>query len=61
MKIAVNGGAAQAVDFNSTGAWTTWEDTKLTLPLKAGMNTIRLTSDTDQGGPNIDYLAVTPA
>ncbi|MBR3046397.1 MAG: RICIN domain-containing protein [Oscillospiraceae bacterium] len=61
MKVSVNGGAGQAVDFNGTGAWTTWEDTKLTLTLKPGMNTVRLTSDTDQGGPNIDYLAVTPA
>lgn len=58
MKISVNGGAAQSVDFNSTGAWTTWSDTDITLSLQAGMNTIRMTSDTDQGGPNIDYLAI---
>lgn len=60
MKLSVNGGASQSIDFNSTGAWTTWSDTKLTLTLQAGMNTIRLTSETEQGGPNIDYLAITP-
>ena len=61
MKMSVNGGAVQSIDFNATGAWTTWADVKLSLTLNAGMNTIRLTSDTDQGGPNIDYLAVSPA
>ncbi len=60
MKLSVNGGASQSIDFNSTGAWTTWSDTKLTLTLQAGMNTIRLTSGTEQGGPNIDYLAIIP-
>ena len=60
MKMSVNGGAAQSVDFNSTGAWTTWADVSLPLTLNAGINIIRLTSDTDQGGPNIDYLSYTP-
>lgn len=61
MKISVNGVAGQSVDFNGTGAWTTWADVKLSLTLQPGMNTIRMTSETDQGGPNIDYLAVSPA
>ncbi len=56
MQISVNGGAAFAQDFESTGAWTTWTDTTLNLTLTQGINTIRLVSDTEQGGPNIDYL-----
>ena len=31
------------------------------LPLKAGKNTIRLTSATAEGGPNFDYLRTEPA
>ncbi len=42
--------------FLTTGAWTTWEERGLVLPLKAGVNYIKLQSDTSDGGPNIDYL-----
>ena len=42
--------------FLSTGAWTTWMERGIVLPLKAGVNYITLLSDTAEGGPNIDYL-----
>lgn len=58
MQISVNGGASTAQDFESTGDWTTWEEVSMTLTLKAGVNTIRMTSDTAEGGPNLDYLKI---
>lgn len=44
--------------FLSTGAWTTWQERAIVLPLAAGINTITLVSNTAEGGPNIDYLRV---
>lgn len=59
MKIEVNGGKEYWLqDFLSTGAWTTWNSIGIVLPLKKGLNDIRMTSNTDQGGPNIDTLYI---
>ena len=58
MSLSVNGGSGQNLNFDSTGAWTEWAESGCMLSLKAGMNTIRLTSETDQGGPNIDTLVL---
>ncbi|MBQ9109802.1 MAG: RICIN domain-containing protein [Oscillospiraceae bacterium] len=41
-----------------TGAWTTWAEETLYLPLKAGVNRITLTSLTADGAPNLDFIAV---
>src|SRR4051812_44368153 len=57
MDIAVNGSpviAAQA--FPGTGAWTTWQTVTIATPLRAGANTVRVTSTTADGGPNLDAL-----
>lgn len=43
-------------DFLTTNSWTNWEERGIVLPLKAGENTIRMTSATAEGGPNFDYL-----
>ncbi|MDE6092984.1 MAG: GDSL family lipase, partial [Ruminococcus sp.] len=57
MKIEVNNGSDYWMqDFLSTGAWTTWKETGIVLPLKKGENKILMTSATEQGGPNFDYL-----
>ena len=57
MKIEVNDSADFWMqDFLSTGGWTTWQERGIVLPLKAGQNTIRMTSATAEGGPNFDYL-----
>ncbi|MBQ4464606.1 MAG: RICIN domain-containing protein [Oscillospiraceae bacterium] len=57
MKVQVNDRADYwAQDFLTTGAWTTWEERGIVLPLEAGKNIIRLFSMTADGGPNIDYL-----
>ena len=45
--------------FLGTGAWTTWQERGIVLPLNAGINTITLKSNTADGGPNLDYLMLT--
>ena len=59
MKIEVNGQADYWVqDFLTTGGWNIWQERGIVLPLKKGENTIKMTSDTVQGGPNLDYLHI---
>ena len=59
MKIEVNGQADYWVqDFLTTGAWTTWQERGIVLPLKSGENVIKMTSETASGGPNLDYLHI---
>jgi hypothetical protein len=40
-------------DFPGTGAWTTWVSKTVTIPAST---TIRLTSTTANGGPNVDFV-----
>ncbi|MCT9935094.1 DUF1080 domain-containing protein [Planotetraspora sp. A-T 1434] len=57
--IAVNGTVVSANRaFNSTGTWDTWATATLTATLNAGANTVRITSTTSNGNPNLDYLEV---
>ncbi|MEV6107937.1 PQQ-dependent sugar dehydrogenase [Streptomyces sp. NPDC051940] len=57
MAIAVNGTTVVAAkSFPVTGAWTTWQDATFSAALTAGDNTIRLTANTADGGPNLDRL-----
>lgn len=57
MKIEVNGAEDYWMQsFLSTGSWTEWAERGIVLPLVAGANVIKLTSATDNGGPNFDYL-----
>ncbi|MBQ6213252.1 MAG: hypothetical protein IJJ57_10235, partial [Ruminococcus sp.] len=57
MKIEVNGQSDYWIqDFLTTGSWTTWQERGIVLPLKAGENSIKMTSLTAGGGPNLDYL-----
>src|SRR6266496_3340837 len=59
MDIEVNGSPVIAAQsFPGTGAWTTWQTVTITAPLRAGANTVRLTSTSADGGPNIDALDV---
>ena len=44
--------------FDSTGNWTTWQTSTVILPLKAGSNTIKTVSATENGGPNMDYIEI---
>jgi glucose/arabinose dehydrogenase len=57
MDIAVNGSmVAGGTSFMGTGTWDTWQSRTLTVPVNAGGNTIRATSTTAAGGPNLDFL-----
>jgi hypothetical protein len=59
MSIAVNGVIVVAnFAFNGTEAYTTWAINLTSLNLLAGANTIRFTSLTVNGGPNLDRLDV---
>jgi polygalacturonase len=58
MDVTVNGAAAGSVAFNGTGAWTTWQTRTFSANLIAGTNTVKVTSTTANGGPNLDYLEV---
>jgi Carbohydrate binding module (family 6) len=42
--------------FGSTGSWSTWRDYTATPLLVAGVNKIRLTATSAQGGPNVDWI-----
>ena len=56
MSVETGDGETTAIEFPSTGAWTTWDDQTVSIKLKAGRNRIRLTSTAEEGGPNFDYL-----
>jgi uncharacterized lipoprotein NlpE involved in copper resistance len=49
------------VDFPSTGTWDTWATATVPVSLGAGSQSVRLTSTTINGGPNVDSLTVVSA
>ena len=60
MKIEVKGQKDYWVQaFLTTGAWMNWDERGLVLPLRKGINHIRMTSMVSGGGPNFDYLRMT--
>jgi hypothetical protein len=59
LSLSVNGVVINsALSFAPTGSWSNWSDVGLKLALKAGVNTVRLTT-VGSKNPNLDYLAVT--
>lgn len=54
--VAVNGTTAATASFETTGTWDGWTTKTLTVPVKAGGNTVRLTPTTSDGLPNLDHL-----
>ncbi|MFL6122147.1 glycosyl hydrolase family 28 protein [Actinophytocola sp.] len=58
MDVTVNGTSVGTLTFDGTGAWTTWRTASVQVPMVAGDNTVRLTSGTAGGGPNVDYVDV---
>ncbi|WP_157254321.1 glycosyl hydrolase 2 galactose-binding domain-containing protein [Nonomuraea typhae] len=60
MSFTVNGGAAVTRDFTGTGGWPAWQTQTIPLPLQAGVNKIRATATTANGGPNVDRLSIGP-
>lgn len=62
MSIAVNDIVQIANQpFGSSGAFTTWIETPLSLNLRKGTNRILMTSLTANGGPNLDRITVVGA
>ncbi|WP_335938008.1 PQQ-dependent sugar dehydrogenase [Streptomyces sp. PTD5-9] len=58
--IAVGGTVvAAARAFPATADWNTWATVTVTAPVRAGRNTVRLTSTTADGLPNLDCVDVT--
>ena len=56
MALNVNGKSVGSVSFPSTSAWTTYDEAKIDVTLKAGVNTLKLSSMTSDGGPNVDMF-----
>ncbi|GAA3138628.1 glycoside hydrolase family 75 protein [Nonomuraea roseoviolacea] len=57
MDVAVNG-VTTGMSFPGTGSWDTWADGRVTVNLNAGVNTVRATATSSDGGPNVDRLSV---
>ncbi|NUT33293.1 MAG: carbohydrate-binding protein [Hamadaea sp.] len=58
MTLTVDGVTAGTVSFPPTGAWTTWATVTRTVSLGTGAHTVRLTSTTANGGPNLDKITL---
>ncbi len=54
--MSVNG---TTVDFPGTSAWTTWVTANVPITLGEGTHTVRLSSTTANGGPNLDRITTT--
>ncbi len=62
MEVKVSGETvAWTMQGASTGAWTTWQEETLYLPLSQGLNRITLTALTADGAPNLDHITIVPA
>jgi len=61
MRVTVNGTDVAIPDFGSTGTWDTWATTTVPVTLADGVNVIRATATTSNGGPNVDYTALEAA
>ena len=56
--ISVNGTSHGTLNFPVTANWDTWSTASISVPLKAGANTIRITGTTADGPANIDSVTV---
>jgi polygalacturonase len=58
-ELKVNGTVVKSIPFTSIYKdWKWYWNARVTVSLKRGLNTVRLTSNTANGGPNIDNIAV---
>ena len=56
MALSMNSKSVGTVSFPSTSVWTTYDEAKVDVTLKAGVNTLKLSSMTSDGGPNVDMF-----
>lgn len=61
MDVIINGTKQGVLNGSMTGAFTTWNSETINVNLQKGVNQIRLTSTTDNGGPNIDLISFSSA
>jgi polygalacturonase len=54
--VSVNGTVVSTPTFGATANWDTWATASIPVTLNAGANTVRVTSTTVNGCPNLDYL-----
>ncbi|MBR1528428.1 MAG: RICIN domain-containing protein [Oscillospiraceae bacterium] len=58
--VTVNGQIVYwTLEGKATGAWTTWQEETIYIPLSAGLNSLTFTSVTADGASNIDYISIT--
>jgi len=57
--ISVNGTAVGTVNFNATGNFSTWITDSIDVVLAGGLNTVRVTAASSNGGPNVDHMILT--
>ncbi|MFZ5424545.1 MAG: carbohydrate-binding protein [Patescibacteria group bacterium] len=61
LDLTVNGKLIENITFFGTGnSWEAWDSLSTMVPLNEGTNKIRLQATHMSGGPNMDYLEVTP-
>ena len=58
-ELRVNGTVIGNLSMVPTGNWTTWATNTVTVTINPGNNTIRLTANTSNGGPNLDSVTAT--
>jgi len=56
LNISIDGAAPVLVNFPVTGGWTTWQTASLAVSVPPGVHTVRATSTTADGGPNLDLV-----
>ena len=56
--ITVNGILVGNVTFAPTGSWTNWQTATINVSLNSGSNSVRVTANTSNGGPNLDKMEV---
>ena len=56
MSLNVNGTSVGTVSFPPTADWNTYAEAKVDVSLNAGVNTLKFTSMTSDGGPNFDMF-----
>jgi mannan endo-1,4-beta-mannosidase len=56
--VTINDTTVGTVSFAPTGGWTTWQTVTLNVSLNAGTNTVRVTANSSNGGPDLDRFEV---
>ena len=58
LNVLINGNQQGSITGNTTGGWTTWNVSFVTVNLQNGVNTITLTATSADGGPNLDLISL---